>query len=87
MSTSRSVEQKIGDWKRAYDAIREELTPEAFRALTSLAGSNNDVQSINVGVQVARVVFANDRAAATVAALITQTGIKPVGIDYGDEPE
>jgi hypothetical protein len=63
--------------------VREELTPEAFRALASLATAA-DPQSINVGIGVARVVFANDRCAATVAALLTQTGIKPTEIDYGE---
>lgn len=85
MST-RTVIQKVGDWKQAYDMIRDDITPEAFRSLTSIATAA-DPQSINIGMTAARVVFANDRAAATIAALITQTGIKPTGIDYGDDPE
>jgi hypothetical protein len=84
--SSRTVLQKIGDWKEAYDMIRPEITPDAFRVLTSLS-SAADPQSINVGMTAARVVFANDRAAATIAALITQTGIKPTSIDYADDPE
>lgn len=84
--SNRTVDEKVGDWKRAYDAVRDELTPEAFRALTSLASADN-AASIQVGMTAARVVFANDRAAATVAAMLTQSGIKPVGFDYGDESE
>lgn len=86
MTASRTVPEKVGDWLDAYRAIREELTPEAFRVLTNLSTAN-DVQSINVGMTAARVVFANDRAAATVAALLTQSGIKPTSLDYGDDPE
>lgn len=87
MAATRSVESKVGDWLTAYTAIRDELTPEAFRVLAALAQGTQDVQSINIGIMAARVVFANDRAAATVAALLTQSGIKPTGIEYGDEPE
>lgn len=93
MSRGRSVEEKVSDWFTAYRAIRDEITPEAFRSLTGLAQQQRDedgtfnVAAINVGMTAARVVFANDRAAATVAALITQTGIKPTGFDYGDDPE
>lgn len=93
MATNRTVEEKVGDWLTAYRAVKAELTPEPFRLLTSLAKAEQDetgtfnVASINIGMTAARVVFANDRAAATVAALLTQTGIKPTGFDYGDDPE
>jgi uncharacterized glyoxalase superfamily metalloenzyme YdcJ len=93
MSRGRTVEEKVGDWLTAYRAVQAELTPEAFRVLTSLAKDKQDedetfnLTAINIGMTAARVVFANDRAAATVAALITQTGIKPTGFDYGDDPE
>jgi hypothetical protein len=90
MTASRTVEEKVGDWLRAYQAIRDEITPEAFRVLTSLAKTAPEefnVQAINIGMVAARVVFANDRAAATVAAMLTQSGIKPLGMDYGDELE
>lgn len=85
MAQARTVEEKVADWWAAYLPIRDTLTPEAFRALSTLAGGNTEnVQAINLGLSVSRIVFANDRAAATVAALITQTGIKPADIDYGD---
>jgi uncharacterized glyoxalase superfamily metalloenzyme YdcJ len=93
MATSRTVEDKVSDWLTAYRGIQAELTPEPFRALTSLAAAERDedgvfnMQTINVGMTAARVVFANDRAAATVAALLTQSGIKPTGFDFGDDPE
>jgi len=83
VSASRTVVEKVADWRTAYLAIKAELTPEAFRVLTDMA-SASDVQSINVGMVAARTVFANDRAAATVAALLTQSGIKISEADYGE---
>lgn len=83
MSTPRTVDEKVGDWWIAYQAIRDTLTPDPFRELATLA--SGDTAGINIGMMAARVVFANDRAAATVAALITQTGIKPTAIDYWDD--
>lgn len=83
MAGSRTAEEKVRDWLVVYQAIRDELTPDAFRPLINLANADN-VQSINIGMVAARTVFANDRAAATVAALLTQSGIKPTDIDYGE---
>jgi hypothetical protein len=89
MSSYRTVEEKIGDWKRAFDAVKVELTPPEFVDLARLAHEGKtdgvvNVQSVNIGLAAARIVFANDRAAATVAALVTQTGVKPMSIDYGE---
>lgn len=84
MTQGRTVADKVADWLLAYNAIRTEITPEAFRPLASLANAD-DVNSINIGLAAARVIFANDRAAATVAALITSTGIKPQAFDYGED--
>ena len=94
-SRGRSVEEKVGDWKRAFDAIAEELSPPALRE-TLNAVINTPIsqdpegllvytQRMSAAMALARLVAANDRAAATVAALITQTGIKPAGVDYGDD--
>ena len=87
MSGSRTVEDKVADWLLAYQAIKAELTPEAFVTLAATAHQSDNVQGINIGIGMARLVFANDRAAATVAALLVQSGIKPTGFDYGDMPE
>jgi hypothetical protein len=85
MSTGRSVTQKVGDWNIAYGAIREELTPPALRKILAEMEQVEGVQQFRSYVDLARTVMANDRAAGTIAALITQTGIKPVSVDYGDD--
>lgn len=80
MMSNRTVEEKTTDWLAAFRAVQAELTPEALRVLTTLSDPAN-IESINLGLAAARIVFANDRAAAMVAALITQAGIKPVSLE------
>ena len=89
MSTQRTVEDKLKDWATAYVSIRDSLTPAEFRPMLALMQTplteDGGVQSINIGIGVARLVFANDRAAATVASLLTANGVKPVDFDFGDD--
>jgi hypothetical protein len=85
MTTTRTVVQKVGDWKEAFDPIREELTMPAMREVLAAMQSSDAMRDLPLYIQLARVVSANDRAAATVAALITQTGIKPTALNYGDD--
>jgi hypothetical protein len=92
LTQTRTVEEKVSDWFTAFNAIKHEITPVEFRPLLALMGSkdgdgNDNVQAINLGVAVARIVMANDRAAATVAALLTTNGVKPSGFEYGENPE
>ncbi len=91
MSANRTVEEKVADWYKAYNAIRHEITPPEFRPLMALMATKDDdggvnASIVNLGVAVSRIVMANDRAAATVAALLTTNGVKPV-TDMGDYPE
>lgn len=94
------VVTKVAQWKQAYDAILAEFDPEGTLSRsydllnTKVAGENSgilelDMQAysarVNASLGIARLQAANQRAAATVAALITQTGIKPAAIDYGDD--
>lgn len=95
MATGKTVIEKVGDWKIAFDAIAAELNPQALRdQLNSVIntpipqdpeGMGTYVARMNAAIAMARLVSANDRAAATVAALLTATGIKPAPIDYGDD--
>ena len=95
MATGRTVPEKVGDWYEAYQAIAEQLNPPALRAQLNEVINQPIPQDadglllynsrISASMALARLVSANDRAAATVAALITQTGIKPSAIDYGDD--
>lgn len=85
MATTRTTEQKIGDWKVAYDAIRVEITPPELRLILSEMQAVDGIQQFQSYVNLARSVMANDRAAATVAALLTQSGIKTSSVDYGED--
>lgn len=70
----RTTVQKVADWFEVYQAIKAELTPQALRELTALASADS-VASINVGLGASRITFANDRMAAQVAAMLTQSGV------------
>jgi hypothetical protein len=84
-SPAEQAQAKIGLWKQAFDAVAEELTPVALRSMLATLQSNEQMRDLPLYIQLARLVAANDRAAATVAAIITATGIKPTAIDYGDD--
>lgn len=94
-SRGRTVEEKVGDWFAAYQAIAPELSPQKLRdQLDSVInmpipqdpeGILLYTQRMNASMALARLLSANDRAAGTIAALITQTGIKPTSMDYGDD--
>lgn len=96
----QTVEEKVGQWKTAFDAVLAEFDPDgklaqAYDLLsTKTAGEGQGLPEldiaaytarVNASMALARLQAANVRAAATVAALITQTGIKPAAIDYGDD--
>lgn len=96
----KSVEDKVGEWLRAYRAVADELSPpelaESYRLLvaTKVNGEESgilelDMQAyaarVNASMAMARVEAANRRAAATVAAMLVATGIKPITPDYGDD--
>lgn len=85
MTRGRSVADKVSDWKQAFDAIQPELTSDLMRQLLLTLQSDEQMRDLPLYMQLARLVSANDRAAATVAALITQTGVKPVSFDFGDD--
>lgn len=97
MTANRTVVEKVGDWKQAYDAIREELTPPQMRLmlghLTAPTPMDGDdvaavqayVQVVRASLDLSRVITANDRAAAVTAAMLTQAGVsRPI---FGDDAE
>ena len=95
MATGRTTAQKVADWYEAYQAVAEQLTPPILREQLNAVINERIPEDadgiityntrISASMAMARLVSANDRAAATVAALLTQTGIKPAAIDYGDD--
>jgi len=84
-SEREQVEAKLANWNQAFMQISESLTQPAMREMLATLQSNEQMRDLPLYIQLARLVSANDRAAATVAALITATGIKPVAFDYGDD--
>lgn len=74
MPKERSIEERIADWLKAYQAIESELTPQALRELAGLATAA-DVQSINVGFRAAGIIYDNARTAAVVAESMTHYGL------------
>lgn len=83
---ARTTSQKVGDWKGAYDAIREELTPAPLRVILATMTEVEGVAQLASYMQLASAVMANDRAAGTIAAMLTANGIKPVAtLEYGED--
>lgn len=89
MSTAhaRSIPEKIGDWKAAFDAVSAELTPQPMRKFLGAFSDSDDVAKLRSYQELAKLVAANDRAAALVAAMLTSAGVKPVPVSIGIEDE
>lgn len=91
MSTPRtSVEEKVGAWAAAFTALREEITPSLMREVLTkmqvpIQDPNTDAQTYMAALQsyiaLARLVTANDRAAALAAAMMVSAGVKPVLVE------
>lgn len=94
-SRPQTVEEKVGQWEVAYKAVAYSLTANKLREQLNEVintplpqdpdGLITYTARMNAAMALARLVSANDRAAATVAALLVATGIKPAAIDYGDD--
>ena len=93
MRTTRTITDKIVDATTAFNAFRDELTPDIMRAtLHSMTGAQQqaaaeigDVQAYAALVQAAlnlqKVISANDRAAVVAAVLLTQSGVSRPNLD------
>jgi hypothetical protein len=99
-SRNRTLPEKVGDWGAAFNAMRDEITPPVFREimtkLTSLpappegaglADFNEYITAVNASLGIARIVAANDRAAAMAAAIITQSGVVRPTVDISEDGE
>ncbi len=85
MTRPVDVAERVGQWKQAFDAIRAELTPEAMRTILAEMDEVEGVAQLQSYMSLARNVMANDRAAATVAAMLVATGIKPTPTSFEEE--
>jgi hypothetical protein len=84
-SPQEQVEEKVGNWKHAFDNIAAEIEVPGMMAILQQMQADEGMRNLPLYTQLARIVAANRRAAATVAALLVATGIKPTAIDYGDD--
>ena len=87
MTRPVDVPERVAQWYTAFNVVRAELTPEPMRVILAEMSEVDGIAQLQSYMALARNVMANDRAAATVAAMLVASGIKPVGIDYGDDPE
>lgn len=79
------VVDKVALWKTAFDAIAPEIQTPGMVELLAAMQTTEAMRDMPLFIQLARVISANQRAAATVAALLVQSGIKPTAVDYGDD--
>jgi len=87
MTRPVDVPERVAQWYTAFNVVRAELTPEAMRVILAGMSEVDGIAQLQSYMSLARNVMANDRAAATVAAMLVASGIKPTAIDYGDDPE
>ena len=91
MTRPIDVVERVGQWKEAFDAVAAELTDDEAREMLALmmqtVKDDGPAAAGNVAMALARLIAANDRAAATVAAMLVATGIKPISVGYGDSDE
>lgn len=83
----KTVEEKVAEWKQAFDALQAEqdTSMPGMRELLATLQSQEAMRDLPLYIQLARIVAANYRAAMTTAALLVATGIKPTAINYGDD--
>jgi len=84
-SEQEQVDAKVGNWKKAYDLVRPDMTVPGMRELLMTMQGDEGMRTLPLYIQLARLVSANDRASGMIAAMLVATGIKPVSIDFGDD--
>lgn len=72
-----TIEDKVAMWNRVFEALRIELTPAPLRALLATMTEVEGVPQLQSYLGLATAVMANDRQAATVAAMLVNGGVRP----------
>jgi hypothetical protein len=87
----RTPTQKVSDWFAVYDAVRAELTPPAYQemvdAMMLAKDPNNPTAPLRAAIDIARMVAANNRTAATVAGILTSAGMAASRLEVLPDPE
>lgn len=86
------------DWAEAYALVERTLEVPQFAAVIhnlglvpapkpedGIAGFNEYITAVNASLQVSRIVRADARTAAIVAAMLTQSGVSRPTIDVVEE--
>lgn len=98
MTTHRTPTQKALDWAEAFQIVANNLVvPEFQKVITDLkdipapkpedgiAGFNEYVTALNASLAISRIVRADARTAAIVAAMLTQSGVSRPTIEPDGE--
>ena len=86
MTATRTVAQKVGDWKIAYDVVRSELVPDEMRTILAEMKKVDGIEQFASYVALAGDVVASDGKAGLIAAMLTGSGLKSAPMDF-DDPE
>lgn len=76
-----TIEEKVGTWQRTFDALRVELTPAPLRTLLAEMTEVEGIAQLQSYMALGAAVMANDRTAATVAAMLVNGNIRPADDD------
>lgn len=83
MTPRSTVPEKVSNWLTAYRAVSEELTPKPLRAALNAIKAEQGVNAVGVAERWGLAVMANDRTAATVAAMLVGQGVR---VNSTEEP-
>lgn len=72
-----SLEEKVGQWSRVYEAIRIDMTPAPLRTLLAEMTEVEGIAKLTAYMNLAAAVMANDREAARVAAMLVNGNVRP----------
>lgn len=86
MTRPITVEERVGQWAQAFDAVRRELTPDQLRAILDEMKTVEGIEQLGSYMSLARNVMANDRTAGVIAAMLIATGIKPTPVEIEEVP-
>jgi hypothetical protein len=81
------LEDRLGQWARAFDVVRREITPDDMRNTLAAMREVEGVEGLASYMSLARNVMANDRSALVVAAMLVTSGIRPVFVDANSGTE
>ena len=80
MSRPPDLNERIGLWQRAFEAVRYEVVTPATRAMLSAMDGESGMRELGSYMSLARNVMAGDRTAALVASMLV-SGVRTLPTD------